>query len=80
MLGRTYDDGTDVPCWTNSELKTLLNKRKRLFKIVKKAKKQKDQSRLMALNLKIKHTLKQNYNNYLSDLIEENDANNNKTF
>ena len=67
----------DVP-WMTTEIKGLLIKRQRLFKINKKSTKFKQ--RLKKISDSLKYKLKDAYNSYLTEMLEGEDKNKNKRF
>ena len=64
----------EVP-WMTTEIKRLLKKRQRLFKIHKKSKSTKIKQRLKKISDSSKYKLKDAYNSYLTEMLVGEDEN-----
>ena len=76
---KTLKNKIDVP-WMTTEIKRLLKKRQRLFKIPPPKKSTKLMQRLKKISDSLKYKLKDAYNSYLTEMLEGEDENKNKKF
>ena len=76
---KTLKNKLDVP-WMTTEIKRLIKKRQRLFKIHKKSKRIKLKQRLKKISESLKYKLKFAYNSHLTEMLEGEDENKNIFF
>ena len=66
--------------WVNNEIKQLSRRKKRSYKKAKKTGKQKDWRRFNDIKKEAQRLCKETYNNYVSNMLEDDNTNNPKRF